>query len=215
MKRRVLVLVTSLTLAFVAVTGCTVKNQATDKICQPKQKSRCNDCPKSDPSDTRVYIGWNTCSDDGKSYIGSCSECAPEHPMASTPNAGPAAGGGEKTDTPGGTTALRVAPDDVASSNATTTDVGSPPTDPATNDSLPSGSSSGSVDTALSTADAAPATCHSATLSRDVPDLACAWSAGANDWEQCHDGHWYLGVFTDDTGTFGPTGTCSEIDDVP
>jgi hypothetical protein len=45
-----------------------------------------------------------------------------------------------------------------------------------------------------------------------VPELACAWSDDANDWEQCHDGHWYMGVYSDDIGRIGPVGTCSEID---
>jgi hypothetical protein len=70
------VAIVGFTLAILA--GCTVKNAASDVICQPKQKQRCNDCTKDDPSDTRVWRGWQTCASDGKSFVGSCSDCAPD-----------------------------------------------------------------------------------------------------------------------------------------
>ena len=205
MKRRVLGVVASLSFAFVAVTGCTVTNQATDKICQPKQKSRCNDCPKSDPNDTRVYIGWNTCSDDGTEYVGSCSECAPEHPMASSANGEPSASGGEMAAAAGGNAALRPAPDDLSPA----IDLGGSISD-AGADAITWGPADFSA-----WADAGTARCFSTTLALEVQDRACAWSSAANDWEQCHDGHWYLGVYRDDIGPWGPAGTCSEVDDVP
>ncbi len=68
----------SVTVGVFAVAGCSVKNEASDKICQPSQKVRCNDCTKEDPTDTRPYRGWQKCSPDGKSFIGKCEECAPD-----------------------------------------------------------------------------------------------------------------------------------------
>jgi hypothetical protein len=56
------------------------------------------------------------------------------------------------------------------------------------------------------------ASCYSSTLGRSVSELACVWSDQDNDWEQCHLGKWYRGVYDDNTG---PYGACSEIVDAP
>jgi hypothetical protein len=87
--------------------ACTSKNEASDKICAPNQRFRCNDCTKPDPSDTRVYRGWQHCSADGKSFVGQCGECGPDDgdpqtrpPTDPPPPQPPPTGGGRPGNAP-------------------------------------------------------------------------------------------------------------------
>jgi hypothetical protein len=77
-----------LALGLLAAAACSVKTEASDKICVPSQRTRCN-CASPDPSDTRIYRGWQMCADDGKSFKGTCGECAPDSASSPLPDPTP------------------------------------------------------------------------------------------------------------------------------
>lgn len=98
MRRAVVLLLGALVVSPLAVEACNVTElqPPSNEICQPSQLVRCNDCPKPDPNDPRVWRGWIQCSADGSSFVGTCGQCAPDD-TGSPPLGGSSSSGGSES----------------------------------------------------------------------------------------------------------------------